>query len=87
MSDGSAPVQVYAVDKSHVALAWAKLNVERLNLTDSVQVRKGTLLTSAALDLLSSVHVAQQLAYAQLLKQRHVVSNIEQLSLEQRRPS
>lgn len=35
---GQGVVQVYAVDKSVEAVAWAKLNVQRLGLTDRVQV-------------------------------------------------
>lgn len=31
-------VQVYAVDKSDAAAAWAKLNAQRLGLTDRIQV-------------------------------------------------
>ena len=31
-------LQVYAVDESPEAVAWAKLNVQRLGLTDRIQV-------------------------------------------------
>ncbi|DBB17116.1 TPA: hypothetical protein ACH3X3_014196 [Trebouxia sp. C0006] len=34
--------QVYAVDESLEAVAWAKLNVQRLGLTDRIQVKTGS---------------------------------------------
>lgn len=34
--------QVYAVDESPEAVAWAKLNVQRLGLTDRIQVKPGS---------------------------------------------
>ena len=34
----AAVLQVYAVDESLEAVAWAKLNVQRLGLTDRIQV-------------------------------------------------
>lgn len=37
--DHVGAVQVYAVDKSPVALAWAKLNVGRMNAAHRVQVQ------------------------------------------------
>lgn len=35
----TAVLQIYAVDESPEAVAWAKLNVQRLGLTDRIQVR------------------------------------------------
>ncbi|DBA79396.1 TPA: hypothetical protein ACH3X2_000042 [Trebouxia sp. C0005] len=34
--------QIYAVDESPEAVAWAKLNVQRLGLTDRIQVKTGS---------------------------------------------
>jgi len=45
-------LQVYAVDESLEAVAWAKLNVQRLGLTDRIQVSVMTALSTQKLVLL-----------------------------------